>query len=643
MAATNQPVSIFASEAFAALTELPAPKAWERREDGSILIMGAYVATMTLSEADAKAGYRTAAPLPLRMSASMAHVMCRRFSDLQRSTGAYMGFEAKHADYIDLAAKALAEEQVDARLSPRSREFLEQTIAAKDSWSTPDRVAYKLHECERRSFSAMAEIRMLGYGRGDVGIAKLLNSFLWTDVYVPEIARATILLHGQEATFADYHSTLAEWPDRDGGFGLGSLMATHRAALPFGKSLLESHARLRNPSPANTAVACVAAEPWTPVTPTTPATGAAEAIQGAPRTFRLAGLKPAVWRMMLRMSVPQLFSLRAMVSAALGLAQNMDFLDFEPLQLGGPMAMRAGIELPQQPRRRRPSEKDMAVAMLNRLAELGGEKVPRTFLHHLSMLAGQSKEALLPVLKAIVDEGVTAVRRKRVKISANHIGLIADAWRTLAQEGAQVTRTPNVVWDTLVRASDEWHARGQGDGLGFATEESLAMTWEPLLARYETPTAVGVELVDGTQLQEEGKAMGHCVAGYAYACTTGRSRIFALRLKDDAGKPTPHRSTLEATLRGDSWRIAQNRSVRNKSPHPKLTAWGKTLIAALNKAQKKAGAAKTQESMGTSRAEWMMVDHAIAVANGDPMPMGGMDLADDDFFGGPVAADRMAA
>lgn len=80
--------------------------------------------------------------------------------------------------------------------------------------------------------------------------------------------------------------------------------------------------------------------------------------------------------------------------------------------------------------------------------------------------------------------------------------------------------------NTLIRRSDEWHRRHSS-----VTE---IMEWDPcsiegFSVERENERLVMEELTSTMQLADEGIAMRHCVASYAWYCKKGRTAIFSLR------------------------------------------------------------------------------------------------------------------
>jgi hypothetical protein len=70
------------------------------------------------------------------------------------------------------------------------------------------------------------------------------------------------------------------------------------------------------------------------------------------------------------------------------------------------------------------------------------------------------------------------------------------------------------------------------------------------------------ELLNSNQLQEEGRAMSHCVASYVTSCQNGRSAIYSITTRD--GSSVAHRLTIEVRL--DSKQIVQARGRFNARP-----------------------------------------------------------------------------
>ena len=72
------------------------------------------------------------------------------------------------------------------------------------------------------------------------------------------------------------------------------------------------------------------------------------------------------------------------------------------------------------------------------------------------------------------------------------------------------------------------------------------------------------EILSSADLQDEGRAMHHCVASYAHTCARGNSAIFSLKI--DSGAGLDRRLTIELDVR--SKRIIQARGRYNAMPQP---------------------------------------------------------------------------
>ena len=83
------------------------------------------------------------------------------------------------------------------------------------------------------------------------------------------------------------------------------------------------------------------------------------------------------------------------------------------------------------------------------------------------------------------------------------------------------------------------------------------------------------ELLGESELAEEGKAMGHCVATYSQLCASGRSSIWSLRMQISTGRVI-RLATVE--VRCTDKLIVQVRKRANKPPTPRelslLERWG---------------------------------------------------------------------
>jgi len=113
-------------------------------------------------------------------------------------------------------------------------------------------------------------------------------------------------------------------------------------------------------------------------------------------------------------------------------------------------------------------------------------------------------------------------------------------------------------------ASNRWHRALDEMSFGerFEAEYGLPFDGETAHPGFETETTIGdltfVSLRSGAALEDEGKAMHHCVATYAGDIIAGRSRIFSIR------RDGRRLATLElARGRGKRWLVRQVSGVCN--------------------------------------------------------------------------------
>jgi len=97
---------------------------------------------------------------------------------------------------------------------------------------------------------------------------------------------------------------------------------------------------------------------------------------------------------------------------------------------------------------------------------------------------------------------------------------------------------------SLMRQSDAWH--------GVHKHVKGNWFWKPsglysLKIERKTDIVKVEELTEATRLVEEGKAMKHCVASYAYLCAQGKSAIFSLR-KYSGGRLEDIFATIEVNI-----------------------------------------------------------------------------------------------
>jgi hypothetical protein len=135
-------------------------------------------------------------------------------------------------------------------------------------------------------------------------------------------------------------------------------------------------------------------------------------------------------------------------------------------------------------------------------------------------------------------------------------------------------------WKHLVAASKAWHAETQQ-----RMDEGDDRSWDAILPEpLDLSGVVATELTSAADLRAETRGNDHCVGNgeYARMCMAGGTRIFSLRVP---GRRT--RSTVEAALNGASWRIVQHRGPSNSTPKPELVAAAKTLMKRVSALQVK--------------------------------------------------------
>jgi hypothetical protein len=123
-------------------------------------------------------------------------------------------------------------------------------------------------------------------------------------------------------------------------------------------------------------------------------------------------------------------------------------------------------------------------------------------------------------------------------------------------------RTPK----SLLRAVEEWHKK-----LG-SQRSGISVEWRPSCIRpFSCEVGDGpsrrvfaiTELISSEELQEEGKAMGHCVASYWPLCISGQASIWSLTVEDGSGE-ADRLLTLQVSL--PDRLIVQARGPNNREP-----------------------------------------------------------------------------
>lgn len=316
-----------------------------------------------------------------------------------------------------------------------------------------------------------------------------------------------------------------------------------------------------------------------------------------PSALRSAGVKPAFWRMVLRMTPAQVRSLNALLTNSWTpdttvLLNALSAIDEKLLR---PMLLRTlaqrwqngGWEAPQRA---------IVLAVLHRAT--------------VGIATRRSRQSLTEAVQKLIEvvDHVSHVAGAKARADREALGLPWDDARpegddplTLRfyHESGETTRQkaddtiaalrhalPHTRdWKALVAASDVWHQEAI-----LAMDEKDDRTWVALLV---DPVAIGdvvvTELNSAALLRQESRELNHCVGlgGYTEGCMSGQRRILSFRLK---GVRT--RSTMEVLLRDGIWQNVQHRGRSNSVPKPALLAAEKAAVKALNAAHKAAAEEK---------------------------------------------------
>jgi hypothetical protein len=155
--------------------------------------------------------------------------------------------------------------------------------------------------------------------------------------------------------------------------------------------------------------------------------------------------------------------------------------------------------------------------------------------------------------------------------------------RALEADFSMKGRTPNA----LLRQIEAWQdAQNRLRNRGGALQWSMSGIREGV---FETAAPADkwfrlVELLSSNELQDEGRAMSHCVYTYARSCARGRCTIFSLRTEDLHTGTQERLATIEVDLH--TYRVVQVRARFNAVPpaehHHVIAAWaeqeGLTLV-----------------------------------------------------------------
>lgn len=169
-------------------------------------------------------------------------------------------------------------------------------------------------------------------------------------------------------------------------------------------------------------------------------------------------------------------------------------------------------------------------------------------------------------LKAIVAKEIPATSYMRWQLVFDYVFRSADR-----------PSMEKTTWASLWRKQERWHrdifqAQMAARANGFEYQE-----WNPLVGHIEEGKYSAHELINTTELIEEGTVMQHCVGGYGPSCVRGHSYIFSIR------KDGVRLSTLELSLYQGTLRIRQNYGVRNTACGLAERRIAKIVLAQANK------------------------------------------------------------
>lgn len=298
-----------------------------------------------------------------------------------------------------------------------------------------------------------------------------------------------------------------------------------------------------------------------------------------PSVLRSAGMKPAFWRMILRMRPSQILAMKHLFIGEWSelTSRTLNTLTLIGEDLLPPTVMReicrsighdrVGTEIRLTVarraaeaiagRRRRQSLRDAAAKI---------QEVCDHLKHRLETLHAAGRKDAEPTAGDPHERWETHMRMLRER---------DDELLSLLPSILPRNRT----WAGLVADSDAWHEESL-----LALDEGDSRTWHPLLTEPVSSGAVEiVELHTAAALRTESRELKHCVGtgGYAGRCMRGDTRILSLSL---TGRRT--RSTMEISLVDGRWTNVQHRGRSNSVPKPALLAAVSDALRAVNRAQK---------------------------------------------------------
>ncbi len=117
--------------------------------------------------------------------------------------------------------------------------------------------------------------------------------------------------------------------------------------------------------------------------------------------------------------------------------------------------------------------------------------------------------------------------------------------------------------ETLLKQVDEWHLQlgRSAPSKTLFFKRSGVMPFEHVSGNKEYKTKWTIrELLSGVELRDEGRAMHHCVASYAYDCAKGRCSIWSMEAETKDGKKK------HLTIEVERKRIVEARGLQNRVP-----------------------------------------------------------------------------
>lgn len=223
------------------------------------------------------------------------------------------------------------------------------------------------------------------------------------------------------------------------------------------------------------------------------------------------------------------------------------------------------------------STRPHAVSLLNRLGALGCKRLPY----------GRWLFYVFDSVPTIQDDGpklneslawltmmlVTAFHSRKLSAST-----LLEIFRQIEDylHSENVSVTSKATFQGMMRKAETWHRqRFQRDT---AQRMRTNCQWQPLLQELQVGSVSFKSLNSSLDLEEEGRAMLHCVSSYGGQCFENRCRIYQVRLSG------VHIATLEVRWSGKSWTFGQLYGPRNsKILSKKVNDAVKTLIRQCNK------------------------------------------------------------